>query len=343
MKKVLYISLLISSSSMAIEPMEYAKKPDITTKSEVVGDMIYFNMGFKDLNGEYQEWIWNDDYRKLSEKSRHFGLPIRDPNDLKFYDSELPSALYQHHPELGVIPDYSALVSFYYDSVTPLYNSWNTYVTKHGLDERQSLELLLRFFQDYPYGVPPDVIDNRLVKGLFVPPLALQNGWADCDSKSLFMATVLAHSSVFKNKVAMILVPGHAFLGIEIRSQVYDEKYEYRNRYFVVAEPTGLSRTPLGRKNSPYSRLIGIVPISSSVSSEPSTGTSAPTLAKELTNKDCPDGGLLLDYFSKLENARIQMCGIRVNGQFVKHGPEVRYNDQGQVISKSIFKNGTKL
>jgi hypothetical protein len=345
MEKLILLFFLSSHSLMAIEPMEYAKKPEIKTSTQVVGDKIYFSFGFRDLKGNYQEWDWNDDFQKLLGSAGQFGLPVKSDNSRSYYDEELPSAMYKNHPGIGVIPDYSALVSFYYDSVTPLYNHWKKFVARDNLDQRQSLDLLLRFFQDYPYGVPPQVIDNKLVNGLFVPPLSLQNGWADCDSKSLWMATVLSHDPAFKNKLAMIMVPGHAFLGIEIWPQVYDEKYTYRNRTFIVAEPTGLSRTPLGRKNSPYSTLIGIEPISISETYESS---SAPTLSageevRELTEKDCPDNGLLIDYVSAVEGGRVQVCQIKVDGNYLKHGPEVKYNAQGQAVSSSVYDKGVKI
>lgn len=347
MNNSLVFIFLFCNLAFTLEPMEYAKKPDIKTSSEVIGDKIYFNFGFKDLNDSYQSWDWNDDFKKLVQKSQQFGLPLKDPNDLRFYDSELPQALYKHHPEIGIIPDYSAIVSYYYDSVTPLYRLWSGYVSAHQLDQRQAVELLLRFFQDYPYGVPPDVIDQRLVKGLFVPPLTMQYGWADCDSKSLFMATVLAHDPILRNRLAIILVPGHAFLGIEMRSLVYDEKYEYRNRSFIVAEPTGLSRTPLGRKNSPYSTLVGIEPIVVSINESMSNGSSASqdlgADIKILTQKDCPDGGLLLDYISAIEGGRVQMCGIRIDGKMIKHGPEIKFNSSGVPVSKNIYNKGNKI
>ncbi len=341
------LSLLItflSFAAYAIEPMEYIKKPDIKTDTQVIGDKIFFRFGFKDLQGAYQEWSWSDDLQSLLGGAKSFGINVKDPSKMEFYNSELPGAMFKNHPQIGVIPDYSKLVSYYYTSVTPLYKQWKQYVVNNNLGQRQSVELLLRFFQDFPYGVPPDVIDNKFISGLFVPPLSLQNGWADCDSKSLLMATVLAHDESFRDKMAMILVPGHAFLGFEFMPQVYDEKYKYQNRTFIVAEPTGLSRTPFGRKNSPYTRLIGVEPIVV----EPPIATSyneevAPIGLAPLVESDCPDNGLLIDIFSDYENARIQQCVIKVNGEYVKHGPLLKYGTDGKPLSKTIYNKGVAL
>lgn len=116
----------------------------------------------------------------------------------------------------------------------------------------------------------------------------------------------------------------------------------------MVAEPTGLSRTPLGRKNSPYSTLIGIVPIEvrRQVAINPNIGSTVTPSASgpsQLTKESCPDGGLLLDYVSNIEGVRIQMCGIRVDGKFIKHGPEIKFNNEGQPASRTIYNNGLKL
>lgn len=345
MKVSLIFILIYCSSVIAIEPMDYIKKPDITTSTQVVGDKIYFKFGFKDLKGIYQEWSWVDDLNRLVGNVNSFGIYVRDPNKFEYYNSDLPGAMFKNHPEIGVIPDYSRLVSFYYESVTPLYNIWKKSIEKESLNDRQSIELLLRFFQDFPYGVPPDVIGNQFVGGLFVPPLSLQNGWGDCDSKSLLMATVLAHDSSFRNKMAMILVPGHALLGIEFQPQVYDEKYKYRNRTFVVAEPTGLSRTPLGRKNSPYTSLIGVEPIIVTVRESSPTASEAveSKSINELKESDCPDNGLLIDFVSSYEKVRIQQCVIKINDEYVKHGPLVKFNNDGKAIAKEIYNKGSLL
>ncbi|MBH48341.1 MAG: hypothetical protein CME71_09260 [Halobacteriovorax sp.] len=340
--KFIVLIIFLSLNAHGIEPMEYIKKPDIKTETQIIGDKIFFSFGFKDLQGSYQEWSWSDDLKSLLGDTRSFGIRIKDPAKMEFYNSELPGSMFKNHPQIGVIPDYSKLVSHYYNSVTPLYKIWKQYITKNGLGQRESVELLLRFFQDFPYGVPPDVIEDKYISGLFVPPLSLQNGWADCDSKSLLMATVLAHEESFRDKMAMILVPGHAFLGFEFIPQVYDEKYKFQNRTFIVAEPTGLSRTPFGRKNSPYTRLIGVEPI---IVNAPLQLNSSPLESglAPLVESDCPDNGLLIDIFSDYENARIQQCVIKLNGEYVKHGPLLKYGTNGKPESKVIYNKGSAL
>lgn len=320
----------------AIEPTGYVKRPDLKAQSEIIESKIVFRYGFKDLDGSNQEWSWQDDYEKLNNLGHQFGVPVKDPG------SAIASGLFQKHPMVGVIPNYSNLISLYQSTVVEIYRHWSRTVESQKLSRRQSIELLLRFFQDYPYGIPPRMLGQKFIGGLLVPPLALEAGWADCDSKSLLLATVLSFDPYFRDKMAMILVPGHALLGIEVPVLAYDETYEYQNRHFVVAEPTGLGRTPFGRKNSPYASLLAIIPLEGL---EGPAMSSAPTQSgiQGLSETDCPDGGLLVEIFSNIEKAKVQTCMIKIGNEFVKHGPLLKYDSSGQPKQKENYNRGVKI
>ncbi len=309
----------------AIEPTGYEKKPHLKAKVDIVGSQIFFHYGFRDLKGVYQEWSWQDDYTKLKSLSEQFDL-----------------ALFVKHPLVGLIPDYDKILSLYQSTVSEIYRHWSRSVEAEKLTRRESIELLLRFLQDYPYGIPPSKIGEKYIGGLLVPPLSLESGWADCDSKSILMATILSYDPYFKDKMAMILVPGHALLGIEVVTQPYDETYEYRNRTFVAAEPTGLSRTPFGRRNSPYSNLLAIIPL---------TGPDRPVVEsfatetgfKALVESDCPDQGLLVEYVSEIEKGKVQVCMLKSGADFIKHGPLLKYDSTGRPKEKENYNRGLKI
>lgn len=349
---LIYLFPLVSSLAYS-QPELYEKKPDIKTQSVKAGSKTFFTFGFKDLDGKYQEWDWSDENRKLNDTSNKFGLYGKDPKNFSYYDGELEKGFFKEHFQIGVIPDYSRLAKYYQSLTYPLYQRWKALTQEKSLNQRESIELILRFFQDYPYGVSPDVKDNRFIAGLYVAPLIFTEGYADCDSKSLLMASVLSHDSYFKNKMAMILVPGHAFLGINMRPSVYDEYYTLRNVKYVVAEPTGLSRTPLGRKNSPYKRILAIDPISIEADGTSSSSSSITQVSNEsyqpmnqlkvLTKEDCPDNGLLIDYESVSLGVRIQMCQIKSNGEYLKHGPEIIFSKSGQPEILKNYNNGIEL
>jgi hypothetical protein len=341
--------LLCFPALLFAAPELYQKKPDIKTEATEIGDLTFFTFGFKDKTGSYHEWKWNNSTEKMRKLSQDFGLYNKNPKGFTYSPGELPEGLYKDHFVMGVLPDYNALVEHYYYSVISLYKNWKRFVKQGNLSKRESIELLLRFFQDFPYGVPPVTYEKRLISGLFVPPLIFKKGWADCDSKSLLMATVLAHDDYFKDKLAMILVPGHALLGLNIRPQVYDESYKHRGKTYVVAEPTGLGKTPLGRKNSPYKKILAIEPIrfifptiASNPSSQPSASPDSYQL-RVLTADDCKGGAILIDYISAVENSRVQMCQIKIDGVYIKHGIEVLFNSTGRPKSMSVYNKGTKL
>ncbi|MCP4914446.1 MAG: hypothetical protein GY909_15130 [Oligoflexia bacterium] len=338
MNKLLVLLLLFSSVAFAT-PEKYQSNSDIKTESIALGDKTFFTFGFRDRKGVYNEWKWNNNTAKMNELSKAFGLYNKDPDNFTYFPEELPKGLYKEHFLIGILPDYSALVEYYYSSVIELYQNWKLFSSKANLSKRESIELLLSFFQDFPYAMPPKVYDDRLISGLFVPPLVFKNGWADCDSKSLLMATVLSHDPFFRNKIAMILVPGHALLGINILPQVYDETYSFRNKKYVVAEPTGLGRTPLGRKNSPYSKVLAIEPIT--LDSIPSSKNNG--LIKVLSASDCKNGALLIDYVSPVKNVRVQMCQKKVDGKFIKHGPEIIFDVSGNPAILNTYKDGEKI
>lgn len=335
-------------------PELYEKKPDITTDKVQAGDKTFFTFGFKDLDGTYQEWVWSERTSHILNKGQAFGLSARDPENFSYYPEELPTAMFKEHPQLGVIPDYSRLALYYQDITRPLFKKWKAYSQQKNLNQRESVELLLRFFQDYPYGVPPNIKENRFIAGLFVASYVFNEGYADCDSKALLMASVLSMDHYFRNRLAMILVPGHALLGINIRPSVYDATYSLRNTKYVVAEPTGLARTPLGRRNSPYDRILGIEPFSFSSATTTATNTihqnnrgfKAPPKSvplKILSSEDCPEDALLIDYVSPSSQRRVQMCQIKRDGQYIKHGPEVIFGQNGQPESIKNYQNGVEL
>lgn len=51
----------------------------------------------------------------------------------------------------------------------------------------------------------------------------------------------------------------------------------------------------------------------------------------------CPSGTLLIDFTPSLTRQRVQMCQKKVDGKFLKHGPEIIYNQDGSLRSKSYY------
>ena len=359
---ILFLWALTASAA----PLEYASNADLRTVVQLQGDQANFAFGFRDTRGALAEWSWSDRLRAMQSSSKAFGLIGKDPKNFSATPEELRAAFFRKHPLVGVVPDYAAIIAEYREFARPLHERWKSKSQGDGLSGRAALELLLVFLQDFPYGRPGQVVDSRLIADLLVPPQVFLNGWGDCDSKSLVMASVLSFEPEYDGKMAMILVPGHALLGLEIEPRAYDEFYEYRNRKYVVAEPTGLGRTPLGRKNSPYTTILAVDPLPAIASlkekrreensnfvdfSRPKEGviTSAPPVTatnealRALTRADCSPRGVLTDTVSPYSKIRVQSCYISQGKEILKDGPEVEFDREGRPSVRRVYRRGQLL
>ncbi len=113
-----------------------------------------------------------------------------------------------------------------------------------GKNEREQIAEVLRFFQNIPYN---DLTQGK-VRGFigFSPPLEmLAQNLGDCDSKSTAMMGLLSLLEE-KRSVVIFLVPGHAFLGVEMEPLKGDASYTYQGKTYVLMEPTGPRVRPVG-------------------------------------------------------------------------------------------------
>ena len=113
-----------------------------------------------------------------------------------------------------------------------------------GKSEREQVAEVLRFFQNIPY--------NDLMKGKirgftgFSPPVELiAQNLGDCDSKSTAVMALL-HLLLEESSVAIFLVPGHAFLGVEIEPKKGDAVHTHEGKTYVLMEAAGPWILPVG-------------------------------------------------------------------------------------------------
>jgi hypothetical protein len=100
---------------------------------------------------------------------------------------------------------------------------------------RQALGIMLAFYQELRYQVPPDE-GGKDVMGLWVPPDVLVRAAGDCDSKSVALCASWRH---LPSRSIVVLVPGHALVGVEATPAPGERFVRLGNRYFVLAEPAG--------------------------------------------------------------------------------------------------------
>lgn len=105
-----------------------------------------------------------------------------------------------------------------------------------GSGVRPFLGLLVAFFQELKYEVPPDEDEGRRTLGLRVPTDVLVSGRGDCDSKSVAFAAMWRR---LPSRVVFIVVPGHALVGVEARALPDERTVRLGNRTFVLCEVAG--------------------------------------------------------------------------------------------------------
>jgi hypothetical protein len=107
---------------------------------------------------------------------------------------------------------------------------------------RQALGVMLAFYQELRYELPPEEPGREIV-GLWVPPDVLVRGAGDCDSKSLALCAFWRR---LPSRSIIVLVPRHALVGIEATPAPGERFVRLGNRYFVLAEPAGPGKNPPG-------------------------------------------------------------------------------------------------
>lgn len=113
---------------------------------------------------------------------------------------------------------------------------------------------LLSWLQSIPY----DTMESRAVSNGagFVPPVRLiSNNKGDCDSKVTLMASIM--KAMFPRlRIAIIYVPGHALIGMNVSHLEEDEKLEIDGLDYTLAEPVGPALMPFAQISDQSSKYI---------------------------------------------------------------------------------------
>ena len=91
--------------------------------------------------------------------------------------------------------------------------------------------------------MPPPVELGRHILGFRVPTAVLVRGAGDCDSKSATFCALWRH---LPRRAILILVPGHALVGVEGKPRADEAYVRLGNRYFVLCEVAGPGKIPPG-------------------------------------------------------------------------------------------------
>jgi hypothetical protein len=111
-------------------------------------------------------------------------------------------------------------------------------------DQRQFLGLVLAFFQEIRYELPPDRLGGTRNLGLWVPSEVLVNNHGDCDSKAVAFAAMWRSLDA---PIVFVSVPRHMLVGVEMKPGPRQKYVLIRNRYFVLCEVAGPAKLHPGK------------------------------------------------------------------------------------------------
>lgn len=139
-------------------------------------------------------------------------------------------------------PDYRMIAQTSARDLKPLADAWAAQF--QSPTDPGAIDALLGFFQSIPY----DTLQSRLTSngaGFAFPVALLARNRGDCDTKSVAFAATL-HAAAPTLGIAMVLIPGHALIGLRVPPRRADRTITLAGATYVLAEPVGPRLTRLG-------------------------------------------------------------------------------------------------
>ncbi len=121
-------------------------------------------------------------------------------------------------------------------------------------NDRARVGLALAFFQEIPYAI----LEDKKRRGgdfLSAPALLAQNR-GDCDSKAVALAAVL-RTYAPSRKLAMVTMPGHAILAVDLAAQPGEWTIRTPGRQYVALEAAGPAMAPIGLVGAQTAKYLG--------------------------------------------------------------------------------------
>jgi hypothetical protein len=164
---------------------------------------------------------------------------------------------YVRDPDLGglIRPDYAALARGQADLLRPMARAIAEAAEAAGDGgTRPRVALALALMQEIPY----DELRTRGATdgtGFAVPAELLHVNQGDCDSKATALASLM-RTLAPEVETAIVLLPGHAVLAADLPVQPGDRTLSLDGQRFVLMEPAGPARIPLGQVSDSSRRLL---------------------------------------------------------------------------------------
>ncbi|MDX5406161.1 MAG: hypothetical protein LPK11_03825 [Chromatiaceae bacterium] len=150
--------------------------------------------------------------------------------------------------EQVIIPDHLRLMQDSLSALLPVANALHQKLM--NVPSRQSVGYIGNWLQQIPY---QDLSDRANSAGSsFNPPLKLlQENQGDCDSKAVLLAA-LVRMLLPDVKLAMIYLPQHAMLALQLPVQSSDDAVTIDGRDYLLLDPTGPALLPPGEISPQY-------------------------------------------------------------------------------------------
>lgn len=229
------------------------------TRQEITSDDKYYTYSykFKDHTNKTRIWTWNAPRKESDRLINNYGLPrfISMKEQKKLFKK---SYMYLNSLNFWKI-HYNDLIRDSRPLVTGIADIVKKVAQEEKLKMREVVNLILAFCQEIPYGIPPLYNKGKKTFGLYPPPLGLNNGWIDCDSKAVLFASI--YKAITSQPLVLIRVPEHMYVGVPAIPGPYDKTVSFRGKEYIVAEQTS-GQWYLGQINSGlYQKINEISPV----------------------------------------------------------------------------------
>ncbi|TAE17411.1 MAG: hypothetical protein EAZ95_06530 [Bacteroidetes bacterium] len=217
-------------------------------------DSYEFTYVFRDVKGKGVQFQWTSPKKLHSTLTKKFGLP-KDFFDRtgKYTPQEIAKLQKDGSFRQAVIegkqftiPDYNKIARDNRTVTLPIYKMIKQYLGKNASNMR-ILETLMTFCQDIPYKRPPASRKGVYIGELDVPAKMLTVGTGDCDTKSVFFVSTALHQPTIKTVVVLVDNPSHMFVGVKGVPTPYQAYITYQGEKYIVCEPVGNARLPIGQ------------------------------------------------------------------------------------------------
>lgn len=147
-----------------------------------------------------------------------------------------------------IVPDHKRLMQDSLKDLLPVAKALHDKLA--GSDNREKVLYLSSWIQQLPY---QDLTDRHNSNGnSFSPPLrVLQENRGDCDSKAVLLATLIRILQP-DVKLAMVYLPQHAMLAIQLPVTHTDDKATIEGKDYLLVDPTGPAQLAPGQISQTY-------------------------------------------------------------------------------------------